>query len=92
MKLLFIVSYLLLGTGAMATDLAKVFEHQFEAVFANSPVVVEGWIKRTDGKRGRIKFRWSTQDKILVKKLHDFVAKMKLTRPCLKTYRLAKWQ
>lgn len=79
MKFLFIVGCLLLATGAKASDLAQVFEHQLEAVFANSPVVVEGWIKRTDGKRGRIQFHWSTQDKMLVQKLHDFVAKMKLT-------------
>ncbi len=79
MKFLFIVGYLVLATGATASDLAKVFEHQLEAVFANSPVVVEGWIKRTDDKRGRIEFRWSTQDKTLVQKLHDYVVKMKLT-------------
>jgi hypothetical protein len=79
MKFLFIVGYLLLAAGATAGELAKVFEHQLEAVFAHSPVVVEGWIKRTDGKRGRTAFRWSTQDKILVQKLRDFVAKMKLT-------------
>ncbi len=79
MKFLFIVGYLLLVTGATASDLAKVFERQLEAVFANSPVAVEGWIKRTDGKRGRIEFRWSTKDKTLVQKLHDFVANMKPT-------------
>ncbi|MGV3659751.1 MAG: hypothetical protein ACO1TE_06195 [Prosthecobacter sp.] len=79
MKHLLMAACLVLANGAKANDLAKVFEHQIEAVFADSPVVVEGWIKRMDGKRGRIEFRWSTQDKSLIQELRDFVVKMKLT-------------